>query len=269
MVSFKRVRHVVMAVAVLGIIAAMNHVASAQEPAQPVATPREEQLREQLKSIFQELEDLQKGRESQVPIAERPKVVTEKVPPQKSEAMPEYELSDLSIVSKRVYKRPEGVSLSATLPSETDSQPTRTMKESMESLPGVVLRQANGPRDFSMMIRGQGAKTSFATRDIKIYEDGFIQTQSDGLSRLDIQDPWFMRSVEVTRGASSSLYDNYALGGMVQFRTRRGSDSRSRNLLVRRFLRVPEVRPRRRSRNGQSRHRHVCEPGKGRRLYPE
>ena len=132
----------------------------------------------------------------------------------------------MSIVSKRFQKRPEGVSLSATLPSETESQPTRTMKESMESLPGVVLRQANGPRDFSMMIRGQGAKTTFAIRDIKVYEDGFIQTQSDGLSRLDIHDPWFMRSVEVIRGASSSLYDNYALGGMVHFRTRRGSDIR-------------------------------------------
>ena len=98
------------------------------------------------------------------------------------------------------------------------------MKESMESLPGVVLRQANGPRDFSISIRGSGVKTSFAVRDIKMYEDGFIQTQSDGLSRLDLHDPWFMRSVEVLRGASSSLYDNYALGGMVHFRTRRGSD---------------------------------------------
>jgi iron complex outermembrane receptor protein len=98
------------------------------------------------------------------------------------------------------------------------------MKESLESLPGIVLRQANGPRDFSITIRGQGAKTTFAVRDIKVYEDGFNQTQSDGLSRLDMQDPWFMRSTEVTRGASSSLYDNYALGGMVQFRTRRGSD---------------------------------------------
>ena len=114
--------------------------------------------------------------------------------------------------------------MSSTEQSETESQPTRTMKESMESLPGVVMRQANGPRDFSLMIRGQGAKTTFAVRDIKLYEDGFIQTQSDGLSRLDIHDPWFMRSVEVTRGASSSLYDNYALGGMVHFRTRRGSD---------------------------------------------
>ncbi len=224
MVSFKGVRQVVRAVAVFGIIVAMHQVAPAQEPAQPAATQREGQLREQLKGILQELDDLQKNRESQLPPSERPKVVTEKVAPQESEAMPEYELSDVSIVSKRFQKRPEGLSLAATIPTETNSQPTRTMKESMESLPGVVLRQANGPRDFSMMIRGQGAKTTFAVRDIKIYEDGFQQTQSDGLSRLDMQDPWFMRSTEVTRGASSSMYDNYALGGMVQFRTRRGSD---------------------------------------------
>jgi iron complex outermembrane receptor protein len=230
MVSFKRVTEIIVAVSVLGGIAAMGHVALAQEPVQSEAlaqSPHEQQLREQLKGILQELEDLQKGRESTVPPAERPKTVTEKVAPEQSQvtgAMPEYELSDTSIVSTRFQKRPEGLSLSATLPAETDSQPTRTMKESMESLPGVVLRQANGPRDFSMMIRGQGAKTTFAVRDIKIYEDGFIQTQSDGLSRLDMHDPWFMRSTEVIRGASSSLYDNYALGGMVHFRTRRGSD---------------------------------------------
>jgi iron complex outermembrane recepter protein len=229
MVSFKKVTQIVVAITALEGIAAMNFVALAQDsaPAEAVQSPREQQLREQLKGILQELEDLQKSHESTLPSAERPKTVTEKIAPDQSEvagAIPEYELSDLSIVSKRSYKRPEGISLSATIPAETDSQPTRTMKESMESLPGVVLRQANGPRDFSIMIRGQGAKTSFAIRDIKIYEDGFIQTQSDGLSRLDMQDPWFMRSVEVTRGASSSLYDNYALGGMVQFRTRRGSD---------------------------------------------
>lgn len=224
MVSSKRVMHIIVAVAVLGSTATIGHVVSAQEPEQPAVSPREEQLREQLKGILHELDELQKTREGALPPGERPKVVTEKAAPQESEAIPEYELIDLSIVSKRFYKRPEGVSLSATIPAETDSQPTRTMKESMESLPGVVLRQANGPRDFSIMIRGQGAKTTFATRDIKIYEDGFQQTQSDGLSRLDMQDPWFMRSVEVTRGASSSLYDNYALGGMVQFRTRRGSD---------------------------------------------
>jgi iron complex outermembrane recepter protein len=230
MVSFKRVRHIIVAITALGGAVALDHVALAQEPAAAEAGlqgSREQQLREQLKGILQELEELKQGRASTPPPAEQPKTVTEKVSPEQAQvtgAMPEYELSDTSIVSTRFQKRPEGLSLSSTLPSETDSQPTRTMKESMESLPGVVLRQANGPRDFSMMIRGQGAKTTFAVRDIKIYEDGFVQTQSDGLSRLDIHDPWFMRSTEVIRGASSSLYDNYAIGGMVHFRTRRGSD---------------------------------------------
>ena len=93
----------------------------------------------------------------------------------------------------------------------------------MESLPGVVMRQANGPRDFSMMIRGQGPKPPspyVTSRCMKmVYPDPIGRVVAVGHSR-----PWFMRSVEVTQGASSSLYDNYALGGMVHFRTRRGSD---------------------------------------------
>ena len=228
--SLENVKQMLAAVALFGGMAVMGQAVLAQEPASSSGTeqsPREGQLREQLKSILQELEALQRGQEQTLPPTEKPKTVIEKVAPEEAEAMgakPEYELADTSIVSKRIQKRPEGVSLLATIPSETDSQPTRTMKESMESLPGVVLRQANGPRDFSMMIRGQGAKTTFAIRDIKVYEDGFTLTQSDGLSRLDLHDPWFMRSVEVIRGASSSLYDNYALGGMVQFRTKRGRD---------------------------------------------
>ncbi len=232
MVSFKCVGQIAVVMTLIGMLAAGQCFAQAQEPnpAEATASPREQELRGQLKGILQELEELQKGRENAVPPTERPKTVTEKVKPEQTEVaeaagtIPEYELADTSIVSKRFQKRPEGVSLSSTIQAETDSQPTRTMKESMESLPGIIMRQANGPRDFSIAIRGSGVKTSFAVRDIKMYEDGFIQTQSDGLSRLDIHDPWFMRSVEVLRGASSSLYDNYALGGMVHFRTRRGSD---------------------------------------------
>jgi len=198
-------------------------------PAGPTGSSREQELREQLNDILKELDEIQQQKEHAKPEAERPAIIKEQAEPEatgeaQATAVPHYDLADMSIVSDRLQKRPEGVSLSATIPAETDSQPTRTMKESLESLPGIALRQANGPRDFSIMIRGQGAKTTFAVRDIKIYEDGFSQTQSDGLSRLDMQDPWFMRSTEVIRGASSSLYDNYALGGMVHFRTRRGSD---------------------------------------------
>lgn len=220
----------VIAVGVFVAIVAVADRLSAQDAAgaeDPSASPREQELRGQLKNILQELEDIQQRKEGAKPQEQRPSVVKERVEPVspgEKEPPPQFDLADMNIVSKRFQKRPEGLSLSATVPAETDSQPTRTMKESMESLPGIVMRQANGPRDFSITIRGQGAKTTFAVRDVKMYEDGFIQTQSDGLSRLDIHDPWFMRSTEVTRGASSSLYDNYALGGMVHFRTRRGSD---------------------------------------------
>lgn len=222
----------VVGLVVLCAVGGANVCAQDTPAADPSASPRERELRDQLKTILQELDDLQQKKESAKPETERTSIIKEKKEPASSEvitdatssAEPDLDLADMSIVSKRLQKHPEGMSLSATVPSETDSQPTRTMKESMESLPGVVLRQANGPRDFSIMIRGQGAKTTFAVRDIKIYEDGIQQTQSDGLSRLDMQDPWFMRSVEVIRGASSSLYDNYALGGMVHFRTRRGRD---------------------------------------------
>jgi iron complex outermembrane receptor protein len=224
-----RIRVWVLGCAVLSLCGLEGRTPVMAQGAAPeeAGTPREQELRQQLKTILKELDDIEHAKQQVKPEADRPAVVTETGPPAAAEGaddIPHYELADTSIVSSRLQKRPEGVSLAATLPSETESQPTRTMRESMESLPGVVLRQANGPRDFSMMIRGQGAKTTFAVRDIKIYEDGFIQTQSDGLSRLDIHDPWFMRSVEVIRGASSSLYDNYALGGMVHFRTRRGSD---------------------------------------------
>ncbi len=213
---------------VMGLTSA-GSLARAQEesPAGSVVEQggRERELRDQLQRILRELDELHQPQPGGAAVVSpQPEVVQETPEGQAPVPVPHYELSDVSIVSERIQRRPEGITLSATDPSETESQPTRTLKESMESLPGVVLRQANGPRDFSISIRGSGVKTTFAVRDIKMYEDGFIQTQSDGLSRLDIHDPWFMRTVEVLRGASSSLYDNYALGGMVHFRTRRGSD---------------------------------------------
>ncbi|NOS81676.1 MAG: TonB-dependent receptor [Nitrospira sp. CG24C] len=230
MVSVKSVMHIVLAVTALGATVALNRGAFAQEPA-PTETveqnPREQQLREQLKGILQELEDLQRSRESTLPPTERPKVVTEKIEPEEMKSpgsIPEYELADMSIISRRFVKRPEGISFSTTPRSETESQPTRNFRESLESIPGVIMRQRNGPRDFQVSIRGSGTKNGFGVRDVKFYEDGIGQTQSDGLSRLDSHDPWFMESVEVVRGASSSLYGNYALGGAVHFRTRRGRD---------------------------------------------
>jgi len=206
---------------------AYTTTAWAQDQGEPVDRgQRKQSLERQLKSILDELDQLKQEDQPtpSAPIPQEPEAPLTVEHPAEEGQPPEVSLEDLSIVSRRVQKRPEGVAISTPAPTEFQSQPTRTMRESLESLPGVITRQANGPRDFSISIRGSGTKTTFAIRDLKIYEDGIIQTQSDGLSRLDIHDPWFMRSVEVIRGASSSMYDNYALGGMVHFKTRRGSD---------------------------------------------
>jgi iron complex outermembrane receptor protein len=131
---------------------------------------------------------------------------------------------DISIVSRRPLERPQGTDISSAPRRELDLRPTRNFLESVQTIPGITTQQGNGPRDYNISIRGFGAKTSFGIRNVKMYEDGIAQTQSDGLSRLDLHDPWFMQGVDVLKGPSSSLYDNYALGGVLFFRTRRGSD---------------------------------------------
>ncbi|MCC7214944.1 MAG: TonB-dependent receptor [Nitrospira sp.] len=218
-----------------GLLAGPAWPQSDTPPSAPGAMESEQMLRGRLQQnvrereqLLQQLEEMGRKHDESLQKNERPQLYREMAAPTAesgaSEEPPIYELADISIVSKRVQKHPEGMAFSATPRSETDSQPTRTMKESMESLPGVILRSANGPRDFGVSIRGSGVKTTGVVRDLKFYEDGIGQTQSDGFSRLDMHDPWFMQSVEVTRGASSSLYDNAALGGMIHFKTRRGSD---------------------------------------------
>lgn len=49
---------------------------------------------------------------------------------------------------------PEGVSRSTVPRSEFSDQPTRNMKESLESVPGVSMRQGSSGRDGQLSIRG-------------------------------------------------------------------------------------------------------------------
>ncbi len=131
-------------------------------------------------------------------------------------------LEEVQVIETRIAEVPSGVSQSTAPRAWIDNQSSKDFRESLESLPGIVLRKRNGPRDFSISIRGFGAKQGFGVQKIKMFEDGFSLTQSDGLSRLDLPDPWFMEAVDVERGASSARNGNFALGGIVNFRTRSG-----------------------------------------------
>lgn len=102
--------------------------------------------------------------------------------------------------------------------------PATTIADIVKLSPGVVVIQGNGPRDVGVSIRGSNARNSFGARNIQVFEDDFPVTQPDGLARFDLTDPHAYGAVDVVRGPSSARYGNYAIGGAVNFRTRRGRD---------------------------------------------
>ncbi len=94
----------------------------------------------------------------------------------------------------------------------------------LQEVPGISIKQGNGPRDMGVSIRGSNARNGFGVRNIQVFEDGFPVTQPDGLSRTDLTDPHAYGGVDVWRGPSSALFGNYATGGAINFRTRTGGE---------------------------------------------
>ena len=97
--------------------------------------------------------------------------------------------------------------------------PVFSVTDILHEVPGVSLKQGNGPRDIGISIRGSNARNGFGIRNIVILDDGFPVTQPDGLSRSDLIDPHAYAGVDVWRGPSSALFGNYATGGAINFRT--------------------------------------------------
>ena len=67
--------------------------------------------------------------------------------------------------------------------------PVFSVTDILHEVPGVSLKQGNGPRDIGISIRGSNARNGFGIRNIVILDDGFPVTQPDGLSRSDLIDP--------------------------------------------------------------------------------
>ncbi|HXJ80759.1 MAG TPA: TonB-dependent receptor [Candidatus Methylomirabilis sp.] len=130
----------------------------------------------------------------------------------------------VEVIDNRLFSPPVGQAVSTVERSQFEYTKDFSVKDLTETAPGIFVKQGNGPRDFNMSIRGSGAKIGFGVRNIKVYEDWFPVTQSDGLSRTDITDPHAYGAVDIIRGPSSARYDNYALGGVVNFRQRLGRE---------------------------------------------
>lgn len=133
-------------------------------------------------------------------------------------------LEPVTVLGARIQENPSARAIGRVDRGVLEATDAFSLKDLLDKTPGVFAKQSNGPRDVSISVRGSGAKTSFAIRNIKMYEDWFPVTQSDGLSRTDIHDANAYEGIDVLRGPSSPQHDNYALGGVVNFRTRLGRE---------------------------------------------
>lgn len=124
-----------------------------------------------------------------------------------------------------LYQEPTGQT-ETTIPRENILTNTKAFStwDALRYSPGVSLKQGNGARDVTISIRGSNARSTFGIRNLVVFEDGFPVTQPDGLSRADLIDLHAYSGIDVIRGPSSALFGNYATGGALNFRLRRGSE---------------------------------------------
>lgn len=94
-----------------------------------------------------------------------------------------------------------------------------SIDEFLAVVPGLSVTSRNNPaQDARLSIRGFGARSAFGVRGVRILRDGMPITLPDGQTPLDYVSVESVGSVEVLRGAASSLYGN-ASGGVIDLRT--------------------------------------------------
>ncbi|MDX1627369.1 MAG: TonB-dependent receptor, partial [Fulvivirga sp.] len=82
------------------------------------------------------------------------------------------------------------------------------------SLPGVNLEQ-RAISSYRVSIRGSALRSPFGVRNVKIYWNGFIFTEANGTTGLNLLSNLQMQEVEVIRGPSGSMY-GAGMGGVIQ-----------------------------------------------------
>ncbi len=127
-------------------------------------------------------------------------------------------LPELTVTVTRTPERVSRVPAAVGVVNRSEiqgAQSTLGLDEALNNLPGVyVANRYNYSVDQRLSIRGFGSRANFGVRGIKVLLDGVPQTLPDGQSQLSNVDFANLRSIEVLRGASSSLYGN-ASGGVL------------------------------------------------------
>ena len=122
----------------------------------------------------------------------------------------------------RISERLENLPISLTRLDFRDKQDIKqqlSFNEYLSGIPGLFALNANNySQDLRVSIRGFGARSAFGIRGIKILVDGIPETTPDGQGQVDNLNLSIIKSMEIIRGPSSTLYGN-ASGGVISIKT--------------------------------------------------
>ncbi|WP_405250990.1 TonB-dependent receptor family protein [Dokdonia sp. Asnod3-C12] len=124
-----------------------------------------------------------------------------------------------SRIKSNVQQIPAAVSVITTSKEDVTRQQL-SLQEYVQQVPGLFTQNANNfAQDLRISIRGFGARSSFGIRGIKLIVDGIPETTPDGQGQLDNLNLGIIDRIEITKGASASLYGN-ASGGVIDIATK-------------------------------------------------
>ena len=90
-----------------------------------------------------------------------------------------------------------------------------SLQSSLNTIPGVKMDQSN-LTDARISIRGDGVRSGFGIRNIKVYVNEIPITEADGFTRIEGLDVATVGRVEVIKGPASSIYGT-GTGGVLNF----------------------------------------------------
>lgn len=131
-------------------------------------------------------------------------------------------LEPVTLTVSRISESLENLPISLTLlnfQKQQDIKQQLSFNEYLSGIPGLFAINANNySQDLRVSIRGFGARSAFGIRGIKIIVDGIPETTPDGQGQVDNLNLSIIKSMEIIRGPSSTLYGN-ASGGVISINT--------------------------------------------------
>src|SRR5690606_179147 len=94
-----------------------------------------------------------------------------------------------------------------------------SLQSALNSIPGVKMEQST-LSEARISIRGNGVRSSFGIRNIKVYVNEIPITEADGTTRIEALDINSVGRAEVIKGPASSIY-GAGVGGVVNFQLQR------------------------------------------------